>query len=171
MSLENFPVSVNESDIDARLEYLQQRGRITSNGEPHFRHVYRGVLSQYRRMHPRLDVSDPYVARLCQVLTDNGLKTTESCQGHPERNKLPFVLFYPNADSSLQLVTSVVHAQAALGHFHWGINSLERELPGGPAAYWLKPETGFGANLHEIHPLLLQDIDFIALSFLTHSVR
>ena len=161
-----FPVSITQADIEVRLKDLKIKGRIGENDLGFYQKYYFDLLETYRTIEPKLRIEDHLIARLCQVLTNNGLITRESCQGHPDEEKLPFVYFVTRKASALKLVSKVVRAESPLKNFAWQISVYTGDLSK-PVGYWLEPEPRVVTNLTQVHPKLIQDLDYLGLSIMS----
>lgn len=162
----SFPVSVTEADIEVRLHELETNGKIEGDSIPFHRKRYFNILNRYKEIEPKLNIDDSKIARLCQVLTDNGIITRESCEGHPEKGELPFVYFITKKQSALKLLSKVVVAESPLKHFEWQISVYNVDLAK-PVGYWLEPKPGEVADITQDHSKLVQDLDYLGMSVMS----
>ena len=67
---------------------------------------YKAVLSVYNSLPLNLPITDESMKRVCQVLTNFGYKTSESCEGHGK--ELPGIFFNCDDKISMRDITHII---------------------------------------------------------------
>lgn len=128
------------------------------------------LLQQYLEMELTLKISDEPMRRLCQVLTNFGFETIDSCDGHGKR--LPSIFFKCSDQSLLRELAHILSRGSRIKHFPWVAEIWSSDPyfnPHQSLNFLLRPSSADGP----LHPdadynILLQDLDLIGLSILNH---
>jgi len=131
---------------------------------------YEELLQQYRNMPLPLSISDQPMRRVCQVLTDNGLITEDSCDGHGR--KIPTIFFHLREKKLLAKLNKTLSRTAHLLNFPWQAERYISWFDSGsksPPKYILKPTEGEQPIDYEReYDRLLFDLDTIGITLLEH---
>lgn len=127
-----------------------------------------GLMDRYRKLVLKIEIGDERIARLCQVLTDHGCVTFESCEGHGRQ--VPRIWFFPPKDpKDLMLISHILQRASYAKNFPWHIVVNGNVNASQPLTYILEPSSEKGPiNLHDDYNKLMQDLDIIAISILDY---
>ncbi|MBI3334247.1 hypothetical protein HYZ97_02070 [Candidatus Pacearchaeota archaeon] len=132
---------------------------------------YEFLLKRYREMPLTLPITDPPMQRICQVLTNQGYTTTDSCEGHGKY--LPKIFFQCEDQNHMRDLVYLVNGELhILNHFPWQITAWSSDPylnPDSKLKYVLEPALWGGqidANKEHVH--LLEDLDFIGLAIIEY---
>lgn len=126
------------------------------------------MIERYRELVVSIHIDDEKISRLCQVLTDYGCLTYESCEGHAK--KMPTIWFYPpeNPDA-LMRISHILRRASYAKNFPWHIVVEGNPNAGQQLSYVLQPSLESGQIvLPDDYQKLMQDIDIIAISILDY---
>jgi len=134
---------------------------------------FRDQLAAYRDLHLGSDIDsidDDRVKRLCQVLTNYGFRTVDSCEGHGER--LPSIYFVCEDTALLKDLAFIINHGSRYKRFNWRVD-IESGYPplnaGAPLNFRLIPTADFEAfDLSRDYDDLMRDLDIIALCIMDY---
>lgn len=136
-----------------------------------FKKYYADLLEDYIALNLTLPIEDQTMRRICQVLTNAGFTTVDSCEGHGER--LP-AIFFECTDQLL--LRNLVHVITRGAHTKrsWSIKLYSSDPylnPDNPLSFVLQPDAyERPINPKTQHQTLLQDLDVIGLA-ITQSIK
>lgn len=136
-----------------------------------FQEYYADLLDAYLDLELTLPIEDPAMRRICQVLSNIGFITHESCEGHGER--LPEIFFTCEDQLQLRNLTHIVTRGAQTTH-QWGINLYSSDPYMNveqPLYFVLQPQATDQVIAPKTeHKALLKDLDILALA-ITKSLK
>ncbi len=125
------------------------------------------LIRRYREMATEVKVGDERMAKLCQILTDNGCRTYDSCEGHEGR--LPYILFFAPKGKVLKKISYILEEASYAKHFPWHIRVLGMASLDNKVTYILEPSHAKGPiDPSKDYKKLMQDLDIIAISILDY---
>ncbi|MBU0707497.1 hypothetical protein KKG41_03960 [Patescibacteria group bacterium] len=131
---------------------------------------YEDLLRQYGEMELKLPIDDEPMKRVCQVLTDRGFITQDSCEGHGER--LPHTFFVCKDQELLRELAHVLARASNFKRFPWDVKIWSGDPylnPDSPLSFILSPSQDRGIiDPKKDREELLRDLDIIGLSLMDH---
>ncbi len=123
-------------------------------------------LRNYLELKLKLPIEDEPMRRICQVLTDAGFTTIESCDGHAKKS--PEIFFKCEDQTALRRLAHTIRSQTSFKSRPWQITLYSGGdpylNPDNPLMFIIEPENGLQAKeLIEKRKDLLQDLDLIGL--------
>jgi hypothetical protein len=134
------------------------------------REEYVAELREYQEMELDLPITDQPMRRICQVLTNEGFITTDSCDGHG--GSMPSIFFYCNDDQKLRELAHVLARASHIKNFPWHAEIWSGD-PGlnqnSPLFYVLCPSAHKASiDCGRDYRKLLQDLDTIGFCIKQH---
>ncbi|MFA6082459.1 MAG: hypothetical protein WC773_03555 [Patescibacteria group bacterium] len=125
-------------------------------------------VQRYRDIELNLPITDEPMKRICQVLTNNGLITVESCEGHGE--ELPVIWFACDDKQLLKDIIEVVYRRTVHKKFPWLIEVYSANTSMDmPIYYILSPSQAKGIiDPKDDREELLTDLDIIGESVMKY---
>lgn len=121
----------------------------------------RKLIDTFRNQIVRLDIGDGRIAKLCQVLTDHGCITFDSCEGHGK--ELPKIFFYPKNSEDLLHLSDIVWRNSFGTNFPWQITVYGHPGASLQISYILEPASQYKINLPEDYEKLMVDLDVLTV--------
>lgn len=130
------------------------------------------LIDQYYATKLTLPIDDVPMRRICQILTNYGFETTESCEGHKEN--FPRIFFKCQDQQLLRDIAFVIESYGSTFNFN-----LPRKLklwtaspylnPESPLMFTLTPsEEGWKIDPKKQYNKLIKDLDIIGISIMDY---
>ncbi len=134
----------------------------------------KGLIEEYASIPLTLPVNDESMRRICEVLTLNGYRTFDSCQGGKGHDrKIPDVWFLCHRpDNHVRHLAYILDHRNVAQNLHWEV-SLTCGDPSGNLYYILQPHGPKNLRRTPIDPVkdreeLLIDIDVIGITLMDY---
>lgn len=131
---------------------------------------YRKLVEKYRNLELTLPVDDVAVKRISQELTNEGFRTTSSCEGHGR--KIPNVWFQCEDQELLRELAHVLARASHFKKFRWSVRIWSGDPylnPDSKLSFILEPESVDRIlDPRTDNQELLRDLDLIGVALMEH---
>jgi len=126
------------------------------------------LVGSYFSIEPTIPIDDEPMKRLCQILTEHGYITQESCDGHGEN--VPVIDFVCEDQNKLRSLAYILGYEIDACNFAWCVridSENPSENPETPLNYILEPYP-VAIEAKEHYDELLEDLDIIGIFVMNH---